>query len=80
MSAHVKVGQLLAGADGLAGNRAISKLDDECLARRDLLAVELRDGLLGKVFVGVGHKGAAPRLAIVVAQDVELHDVADRGE
>ena len=36
-------------------------------------AVELGDGLLGLQLVGVSHKGAAARLAVVVAQDVQLH-------
>ena len=35
--------------------------------------VELGDGLLSLQLVGVGHKGAAARLAVVVAQDVQLH-------
>ena len=35
--------------------------------------VEPGDGLLSLQLVGVGHKGAAARLAVVVAQDVQLH-------
>ena len=43
-------------------------------------AVELGDGLLGLQLVGVGHESAAARLAVVVAQDVQLHDLPDRQE
>lgn len=43
-----------------------------------LLAIELGDGLLRKELVGVGHKGAAARLAVAVAQNVQLQDLADR--
>ena len=43
-----------------------------------LLAIQLGDGLLGQGLGGVGHKGTPPALAIVVAQDVQLHNLPDR--
>jgi len=45
-----------------------------------LLAVELRDGLLRQDLVGVGDKRAAAALAVGVAQDVQLQDLADGRE
>lgn len=78
LSLHV---QLEEGAHGgLAGRRAVREFDDEGLAGGHLPAVELCDGLLRHVLAGVGDKGTAPRLGIVVAQHVQLQNLAYWGE